>query len=901
MFNTTKSKIKKIRQLQDKGGADSVRKLAQMLLKPDGDEVVRGEIARALGEIDGEDVVLPLLAALQSPSAHARAAAAEALGRKSAVEAVPELISTLDDPDDVVRMKAAEALGWLGDERAIVPLARKLGDAHWGVHTAAAQALVGFSDATVFQSLCAWIEKFLMSTQLRLDTRQKLGRVHDLMTEYFRGLDEPTVRLLSSSLPMQTRVKAWELMNPTTEAYGWVITSHKNPVWKPAQERLEELKREFAQRNPPAPEPPAAAPEPLPGSGEATLLPDDEAVSPFAAMNGLGASIDNAGVPLDELDGRSPFETAGPTAPTGQPPGSLLGSFIPESLFDMDDEPDFKPARAATSPAPEPNRDDATEEWKAEEPTQEWSRDEITEEWPAAVAEGYAAPGTDDEATSPDAPEPEPETVALPISRTPVAALPPVAGVVADFLEFLNGLNVRGLVLTGGAARDAALGREPRNLDLAFDPGTPLSLDPATSDPVDWNLSFGESAGAALRALADALRVSLDDLLAGNAVFSLDDKSLPVRYVGPYVVEEKTTERTNGRYEQRVFRKASLLGLVADRRAGRVSGLRPDPLVNRIWISPDGSWGGNVGAFARQTLAGEFDAEIGPDAGWDDFLRLLRIKRTSGLALNDASVERLESLARRLRERPIDRGVFPRAEFESLLSNGSLESVAREFDLLDLVARLADVPDDPLFRRIEEKLADIESEKAVALASYRQRLESALAERDRIKETYEGKHARFRDHFGRLDVSRTTKNDLEVRLRAKIEELADVDRNARSAQESLNEATRRFKAIAKGEDVDTRIIQEHREALSENRKWMTRLEGLKDDVESLRKSVALKLRSTLQLQEEMERLGQELEVASDELKIAQEAADAARAELDRMEADFLMSPQRRLALLKGSA
>jgi hypothetical protein len=86
---------------------------------------VRGEVAFALGEAGGEDIVQPLAQLAKDPESSVRLISADALGRIGGPEAVQALISIAkSDPNEDVRALAVEALGSLAihEQKAAVRL-----------------------------------------------------------------------------------------------------------------------------------------------------------------------------------------------------------------------------------------------------------------------------------------------------------------------------------------------------------------------------------------------------------------------------------------------------------------------------------------------------------------------------------------------------------------------------------------------------------------------------------------------------------------------------------------------------------------------------------------------------------------------------------------------------------
>jgi HEAT repeat protein len=102
--------------------------------------VVRG-LGRAAAPLEGQ--VLPLLA-----DPLVRGEAARALGELGARPALPHLLQWLQSPDAELRTAAAMALGPLGDRSAVPPLQQRLDDAKeaMDVRVAAAFSLALFEN-----------------------------------------------------------------------------------------------------------------------------------------------------------------------------------------------------------------------------------------------------------------------------------------------------------------------------------------------------------------------------------------------------------------------------------------------------------------------------------------------------------------------------------------------------------------------------------------------------------------------------------------------------------------------------------------------------------------------------------------------------------------------------------
>lgn len=151
----------------------------------DGDENVRIEAARALGNLGDARAVEPLSEALCDSDFHVQLIAAEALVKMHAVvtliealgtghsgvpyaaealgelkdaRAVAPLIKALKDSQRLVRDAAAHALGKLGDALAVEPLINALEDNEWSVRYAAARALGKLGNARAVEPLINALE-----------------------------------------------------------------------------------------------------------------------------------------------------------------------------------------------------------------------------------------------------------------------------------------------------------------------------------------------------------------------------------------------------------------------------------------------------------------------------------------------------------------------------------------------------------------------------------------------------------------------------------------------------------------------------------------------------------------------------------------------------------------------
>lgn len=141
------------KELAEKGligiGKPAVQPLINELKGPD--RALRSTAALILGKIGGEEVLQPLMNALEDEDACGGAAAGLGeIGNRAAVE---KLIEALRD-EDAVRA-AAEALGKIGDVRAVEPLIRVLQDFYEddATHAAVAKALGMIGDSRAAEPL----------------------------------------------------------------------------------------------------------------------------------------------------------------------------------------------------------------------------------------------------------------------------------------------------------------------------------------------------------------------------------------------------------------------------------------------------------------------------------------------------------------------------------------------------------------------------------------------------------------------------------------------------------------------------------------------------------------------------------------------------------------------------
>jgi HEAT repeat protein len=124
------------------GALDDQRAVAPLIGSlRDTDDNVREQASWALGALDDARAVQPLIGALRDPASIVRRQAAWALGAIDDNSAVDALAASLKDSDARVREQSAWALGAIGDSRANAELSLALKDTESRVRRQAAWAL----------------------------------------------------------------------------------------------------------------------------------------------------------------------------------------------------------------------------------------------------------------------------------------------------------------------------------------------------------------------------------------------------------------------------------------------------------------------------------------------------------------------------------------------------------------------------------------------------------------------------------------------------------------------------------------------------------------------------------------------------------------------------------------
>ncbi len=129
------------------GALDDQRAVPPLIASlKDADPAVREQTAWALGALDDARAVQPLVAALRDGTPAIRRQAAWALGALDDAAAVDALVTALNDDDARVREQSAWALGAIGDARASNGLSGALADREARVRRQAAWAIGAIAD-----------------------------------------------------------------------------------------------------------------------------------------------------------------------------------------------------------------------------------------------------------------------------------------------------------------------------------------------------------------------------------------------------------------------------------------------------------------------------------------------------------------------------------------------------------------------------------------------------------------------------------------------------------------------------------------------------------------------------------------------------------------------------------
>lgn len=501
-------------------------------------------------------------------------------------------------------------------------------------------------------------------------------------------------------------------------------------------------------------------------------------------------------------------------------------------------------------------------------------------------------------------PKPEPEAEAAPevVEEEPPknVTYPEITGVVADFLEMLKSAGLVNVALTGGAVRDLGLGRTPRDLDVTLI--SKRVAEPDTQNIVDWNASYIDLVADTLPGLAEALGVSIQGLIDGEARFASQGIEIPVQYVGPYVLEEEEVNVYDLQAEVKSRRLISRIALVADRNDGRIKGPVGDASVNRMWLDSEGRWGsasvqGIVDLEKRVLRVGGANVKDQPI----DVFRVLYNKHNLGFVLSDQMILRLEDESQLLRHEPEKVWGYTQESVGLLFEKTSMQDFADEMYLLQLHNVLINDLPPETFEELNGIINQRAAGKTDASAAAKQNIRDARDQMDAAKEELDRKRADFSKYLRRVDVGKSTKVDIESRMNEKAEELRRMEEASLKSAKKLEAVTFNFQSIVDDENVDLDVIQKHREALAEKREIDEKIAELSKVVEQLRSATEKMRQSQIDDQNRMEKLGQELENAMSVYNDAKGMMERAEDELQKVEASMELTPERRREILRGEA
>lgn len=161
-------------------GINSVDDLLTALPKQDVNENTRAIICWFLSKLRDERAFIPLLATLKHRNPELRIAAARALGELNSEQAVQPLIDVLQKDENIeVRIAAAYGLGCIGDRRAVEPMLDILSDRNLAskLRGMVAEALFNIGDRRAVSPLILSLSD--ESVELRFWASFALGELGD--------------------------------------------------------------------------------------------------------------------------------------------------------------------------------------------------------------------------------------------------------------------------------------------------------------------------------------------------------------------------------------------------------------------------------------------------------------------------------------------------------------------------------------------------------------------------------------------------------------------------------------------------------------------------------------------------------------------------------------------------
>lgn len=290
-------------------------------------------------------------------------------------------------------------------------------------------------------------------------------------------------------------------------------------------------------------------------------------------------------------------------------------------------------------------------------------------------------------------------------------------GAVAAFLEFIRERHLDSVVLVGPTVRDFALGEEPAELVFTVQVDEIEGFDPDDHTPALWNLGASRLVARSLTELAEELGVGMDELVEGSVMFTHDGSDLPLRYAGPFLIEEEIESLNCSKGEQHLHRIYPIQAMLAVRSLNRVIGLAPDATFHYLGLDCDGHW---IGDYRRASL----DLEIGQirlegpktRLRLNDIFRVLEMRHALGFDLSDECEGVLRARCGELAESPEELAEeFSADRFAALLGASRTDALIRDLDSLGLLEPLFGLPDlnDDFRARAEDMIVRRESEQQI--------------------------------------------------------------------------------------------------------------------------------------------------------------------------------------------
>lgn len=888
-----------IQRLRETADPEATKRLVQ-IMQEDAHAPARAEAAKAIGAIHGMDSARPLAKLLQSPNPQARILAAEALGELDSAGAVEPLVAALQDENEVVRANAAAGLGKVGNDHAIAPLIPALADKSLEVQFAAAGSLADLGKPSAIEPLIAWSGRVFAAQIKEFNAHQKATMIHAIMVNLLERLDDDQIYLLSSHIGQKVEIKTWGLLHTgARDIQCWLQESVDSPIGRAVKEELALRRAEGGGKNTTtAPEAEASDQSALDQPATVELSLDEIAKHEAEWLSDMGVNGPPGGV--------APSASSPAAEPNGPSAFDIISSLAQGTFQGLEPPPPMAATEPAAPPiAEEPAAQAAPEE--AEGPVTEQELMTVSMSEIESNPNPEPAQSADLDQAVPTSAEPAPESAApeavAPAPPAEVAVpeipMPQPAGVVADFLSMLEANHLDLVVLIGGAVRDLALGRQPDDLDVTIELKLWEEMKKHGRDALAWNTQFAEQAAVQLELLARALGVGVEELIDGKASFSANGVSIPVHYVGPFLIEESETSYDR-RFVGRVRReKASRLGLVVDQASKQVHGLVPISTIDSLCMD---CLGHGLGDPRGMHHLNERILHVDPPArrlGVGDVIRTLTAKHGLGAELSESAAEMLfaaaEAVSTRSEEAKKD---FYSAEFARLVDAGGMESVVEDLDMLGLAESFMPWLEKSQQKKVREILSRRAKESEERLAGVKGEFEAAEGDLQEKSRAFEAKSEGFTESAGSLDAARVAVEELAARRRDALGRLAEAERAAEETRKTLDAATARFRATTASGKADVATIREHREALAAERNLEAEVAKIKAEVKTAEEELEANRSKVFELQDGLGRIGEELEAAVTARDEAQARHDGAQAALAQLQAEMELTPERRRAQIR---